>query len=89
MQEQQTAVLQTQMIPSQVHPDGDCFQFWYFLHYYDTGSIHVTMKHEDGTEEKLVVLEGDRGPMWRTERLPMKSATPYQVLTHIIHDYEL
>ena len=64
---------------NQVNPDGDCFQFWYFLHYMDTGSIHVSLEHEDGSTDTLVELTGDLGPTWRTERIPLKSHRPYQV----------
>lgn len=79
MDEQQTAVLESHPPQNQIHPDGDCFQFWYFLHYYDTGSLRVILVSEDGGIQTLAEIEGDMGPTWRTERLPIKSDQKYTV----------
>ena len=79
MESGQRAILRSPLIQGQVHPDGDCFQFWFFLHYYDTGLIRVNLISEDGTNEQLIEIQGDMGPTWRTERLPIKSKSPYRV----------
>ena len=79
MQSGQRAILRSPLIDGQVHPEGDCFQFWFFLHYYDTGLIRVNLISEDGTNEQLIEIQGDMGPTWRTERLPIISKSPYRV----------
>ena len=79
MENEQRAILRSPLIQGQVNPDGDCFQFWYFLHYYDTGSLQVNLVSEDGGIQTLAEIEGDMGPIWRTERLPIKSDQKYTV----------
>ena len=79
MESGQRAILRSPLIQGQVHPDGDCFQFWFFLRYDDTGLIRVNLINEDGTDEQLIEIQGDMGPTWRTERLPIKSKSPYRV----------
>ena len=85
MQSGQRAILRSPLIDGQVHPDGDCFQFWFFLHYYDTGLIRVNLISEDGTNEQLIEIQGDMGPTWRTERLPIISKSPYRVRRKWFH----
>ena len=79
MESGQRAVLRSPLLQGQVHPDGDCFQLWFFLHYYDTGLIRVNLISEDGTNEQLIEIQGDMGPTWRTARLPIISKSPYRV----------
>ena len=77
-----SAVLESEQL-EQVNKEGDCLQFWYYLHEKnssDATQILVNM-YQEGQEDRIELkkLSGDHGEVWRLDRTPLKSDVKYQV----------
>ena len=44
----------------------------------DIGLINVYIEH-DGEVDEVSLIDGDRGNVWRTERIPITSMSKYKV----------
>ena len=62
-------------------PDGECLQFWYYLHGNGVGSIEVFQYDMNTTSlgARLWERSVDQGDLWRLGRVAMQSDTPFVV----------
>ena len=77
-----TAVLESQTL-EQVNSEGDCLQFWYYLHEKNSsdGTNILVNMFQEGSDERIELkkLSGDHGEVWRLDRTPVKSDKKYKV----------
>ena len=67
----------------QVNKEGDCLQFWYYLHEKNSSDgTHILVNmYQEGQEDRIELkkLSGDHGEVWRLDRTPLKSDVNYKV----------